>query len=88
MDIVDRLKDQDKQKIIYADHVSYWEAATVIEDLQLALDIAKQDARYYRDETERLRNELQRIADVSERWADSLVSQINEMAHKALKDKQ
>jgi hypothetical protein len=36
------------------------------------------------DEIERLRNELQRIADVSERWKDSLVSQINEMAHEAL----
>ena len=40
------------------------------------------------DEIERLREELQSIADVSERWEDSLVSQINEMAHKALKGKE
>lgn len=40
------------------------------------------------DEIERLREELQSIADVSERWTDSLVSQINEMAHKALKEKE
>lgn len=39
-------------------------------------------------EIERLRDELQSIADVSERWTDSLVSQINEMAHKALKGKE
>jgi len=36
------------------------------------------------DEIERLRHELERIADVSERWPDSLVSQINEIARAAL----
>ena len=39
-------------------------------------------------EIEQLRDELQRIADVSERREDSLVSQINEMAHKALEEKE
>jgi hypothetical protein len=38
------------------------------------------------DEIERLRHEMERIADVSERWPDSLVSQINEIARAALKD--
>jgi len=38
-----------------------------------------------RAENERLRHELERIADVSERWPDNLVSQINEIARAALK---
>jgi hypothetical protein len=36
-------------------------------------------------EIKRLRYEMTRIADVSERWPDSLVSQINEIARAALK---
>ena len=35
---------------------------------------------------ERLRHEMERIADVSERWPNSLVSQINEIARAALKE--
>jgi len=38
------------------------------------------------DEIERLRHEMERIADVSERWPNSLVSQINEIARAALKE--
>lgn len=38
-------------------------------------------------EVEQLRSEMERIADLSERWADSLVSQINEIARAALGDK-
>lgn len=56
------------------------EAANEIEWLRGKLKTAD-------DEIDRLRDELQSIADVSERWEDSLVSQINEMAHKALKGK-
>jgi phage host-nuclease inhibitor protein Gam len=38
------------------------------------------------EEVKRLRHEMERIADVSERWPDSLVSQINEIARAALKE--
>jgi hypothetical protein len=36
------------------------------------------------EEIERLREALERIAHVSEKWTDSLVSQINEIARAAL----
>lgn len=39
------------------------------------------------DEIERLRTELERIADLSEKWQDSLVSQINVIARAALEEK-
>lgn len=35
-------------------------------------------------EIERLRAELERIADLSEKWLDSLISQINRIARDAL----
>lgn len=38
-------------------------------------------------EIERLRTELERIADLSEKWQDSLVSQINVIARAALEGK-
>jgi len=59
----------------------------IVEQCRKAKEYNLFDADVYEqaaDEIERLRNELQRIADVSERWKDSLVSQINEMAHEAL----
>lgn len=70
------------------------EAADEIERLRERLKRANENHEHFQrewylrgDKIERLRDELQRIADVSERWEDSLVSQINEMAHKALKGK-
>ncbi len=40
------------------------------------------------NEIERLREEMERIADLTERWPDSLISQVNEIARAALKEKE
>jgi len=39
-----------------------------------------------KDEIERLRKEMERIADLTEKWTDSLISQVNEIARAALKE--
>jgi hypothetical protein len=83
MDIVERLRWR-----IHTSHdvnALTNEAADEIERLREA---AKDRPNESADEIERLRElfELERIADVSERWPDSLVSQINEIARAALKD--
>ena len=40
-----------------------------------------------KDEIERLRKEMERIADLTEKWTDSLISQVNEIARTALQEK-
>jgi hypothetical protein len=51
------------------------------------LNKAADEIERLRAENERLREEMERIADVSEKWTDSLVSQINEIARTALEGK-
>jgi ElaB/YqjD/DUF883 family membrane-anchored ribosome-binding protein len=97
MDIVEQCRKAKEYNLFDAD--VYEQAANEIERLRDELDtwmsvfpdIAPESVLPNRSNLEkeigRLRNELQRIADVSERWKDNLVSQINEMAHEALGDK-
>jgi len=51
------------------------------------LNKAADEIERLRAENERLWEEMERIADVSEKWTDSLVSQINEIARTALEGK-
>jgi len=68
------------------------EAADEIERLRELFELERKDnidVRHHlakaNDQIERLRHEMERIADVSEqRWPNSLVSQINEIARAAL----
>jgi hypothetical protein len=94
MDIVKRLR-VDEAAYDADDMDLHQDAADEIERLREEVmawwkeaELMRSDLAVYSSEIERLRDELQRIADVSERWEDSLVSQINEMAHKALKEKE
>ena len=50
----------------------------------MCLSDAQADATRWRSAAEELAVELNRIADVTERWTDSLVSQVNEIARAAL----
>lgn len=96
MDIVERLRELstwDMPELKYAAD----EIERLRDELEFTDEVrqsALQSLLSAENEIERLRskvwallNELQRIADVSERWEDSLVFQINEMAHKALEEK-
>jgi len=100
MDIVDDLRDLNSMHTPKEVSDIGEKAADEIERLRERLKRANENHEHFQrewylrgDKIERLRskvwallNELQRIADVSERWEDSLVSQINEMAHQALKE--
>ena len=89
-----KTEETDKIRQKYKVYGTMIEAADEIERLRERLKRANENHEHFQrewylrgDKIERLRDELQRIADVSERWEDSLVSQINEMAHKALGEK-
>ena len=48
--------------------------------------ISLEEYHELKDEIERLRKEMERIADLTEKWTDSLISQVNEIARAALKE--
>lgn len=98
MDIVERLRivlNSGRLDDDYAGADLLGEAADEIErlrdELQTAIDLRHATLGKYMIlgcEHGMLLETLQSIADVSERGTDSLVSQINEMAHKALEGKE
>ena len=63
-----------------------WQNAQLESTSGLARVLTKQaeEIKRYRQQYAELLVEMGRIADVSERWKDSLVSQINEIAREAL----
>jgi|GEM_PF-5275578 len=85
---MDVLKDRADQEECYA-----W-AVYEIERLRELFELERKDnidVRHHlakaNDQIERLRHEMERIADVSEqRWPNSLVSQIYKIARAALKE--
>jgi hypothetical protein len=102
MDIVERLRHTEEETATIGQELVYLqvpvnpdgpEAADEIERLRELFKLERKDnidVRHHlakaNDQIEQLRHEMERIADVSERWPDSLVSQINEIARAALKD--
>jgi hypothetical protein len=90
MDIVKRLRHEDCCDAVYC---NCDESADEIERLRELFELERKDNINLRhhfamanEQIERLRHEMERIADVSERWPDSLVSQINEIARAAMKE--
>lgn len=96
-DIVNRLNVQEECGILYLPEshkfVSYGQAADEIKRLRKevlewaeACAIAARGSVDVVNSNERLREALERCANLSECWQDSLVSQINKIAREALKD--
>jgi len=78
----DNVREYDKLKKTHADHVDY--LCRDQADLRDKLSDAKAEAARWREAAKELAVELNRIADVTERWTYNLASQVNEIARAAL----
>jgi predicted transcriptional regulator YdeE len=72
----------------WAKEINYHRESKNDYDIAIAtLDSEREANKLLTAEIERLRHEITRIADLTERWQDNLVSQVNEIARTALEGK-